>query len=109
MNMAARFLDLGFVLFQVQIQMRQGVILDPLGGVAQLVEFRQAVDGFGAAQRKAFAQAGQGLGQLAVGHGLAGVLLEPAGLGFHQAVSSSASPMAGWSVIPARTSATWRA
>ena len=81
MDGAAGFFDLGGVGFEVEIQVRQSVVLDVAGGVAQRFEFRHACDRRGTARDEAGAAAGEGFLQAGIAQGLVGVFLEGGGGG----------------------------
>ena len=103
MHRAPGLPHLGLEGFEVEIEMRQRVVLDLAALVAQRLELRQAGGRGGAVDDEAaFHLVERGLQRL-VGERFAGVLLEPGRRRFH---SACPSPIAGSSVMPASTSAT---
>ena len=75
-HLAAGGQQLRFAFLEVEIEIRQRVVLDVARGVAQLLELRQRGDRGGAAGDEAGAAACQRLLQPGIGDGAMGVLLE---------------------------------
>src|SRR5258706_136012 len=82
-------------------------VLDGLGGIAQILEFRQGGRRPGAASDERILHPCEGPLQIGVGHGDGCVFSKIAAVGGF-GHSSLPSPIAGLSVMPARTSATRR-
>ncbi len=90
------------------------MILDVARGIAQRVEFRQPVGGLAATRGKIHLDEFQRLLQVGVGERVFRVLLEArrGDVARHRKAFTAArrdSPIAGTSVMPASTSAMWRA
>ena len=92
-------------LFEIEIEMRERVVLDVARAVAQRVELGELGDDRAAAVHDAGLDAVQRALQLRIGERFPGVLLERRR---GQMRDAHRSPIAG-SVMPASTSATWRA
>lgn len=76
MDFAAGLQDVGFPLLQVEVEIRQRVVLDVAGGVAELLELGKCRDRGGAARDEARAAAGERLLEARVLEGAVGILLE---------------------------------
>ena len=76
MDVTARFPDLLLVALQIEIQMRESVILDVTRGIAHRLEFRQAIGCGAALLDEALLDVSQGALQLRVGKRLLGICLE---------------------------------
>ncbi len=110
MHVAARLDDLALVGFEIEIEMGERVVLDRAGAVAQRVEFRQPRRGVGAPADEVPRVRQRALQALVVERVVDIVLEARRGGGdAHFACASAGSPIAGSSVMPASTSATWRA
>ena len=81
MDLAAGREDLPLVLFEIEIQMGQRVVLDVAGGVPQLLELRQSRHRRGATRDEAGTAAGERLLQAAIAQSAMGVFLERVGGG----------------------------
>ncbi len=109
-DLAAARADLGLVGLEVKVEMRERVVLDRAGAVAQRLELGQSCGRRGAPGDEIARKRHRAL-QARVRQRLVRVLLE---LGrsrdhAHGPRSGLPSPIAGPSAIPARISATWRA
>src|SRR5690348_11643938 len=133
-HVAARRRDLGFVGFEVEVEMRERVVLDVARGIAQRIELGEPVDHVAPALDQVHLDELERVLQLRIGERRVSVLLEArrgrdvghdaapgaggglvgvAGRGAGSAggdagSAGGAAPIAGASVIPASTSATWR-
>ena len=110
MHVAAAFATLPLIGFEVEVEMGERVVLDVAGAVAQGLELRQPLGGFGAPDGEVARMDERAL-QTRVGQRVVGVLLElrRGRDRAHRSRPFWASPIAGPSAMPARTSATWRA
>ena len=107
MHLAARSDDVALVELEVEIEVLEGVILDRPAGFAQRLEFGQPLDSQATAQRKPGSRQTQRALQILVGQAGPGFGLKIAAGREHRRYRGA--PIAGTlSVMPARTSATWR-
>src|SRR5271168_4607671 len=107
MHLAAGSLDPGLVQLEVEVEVLESVILDRSTGFAQRLELRQPIDGQAPPQRKSGSRQTQRALQILVGQSGLGCGLEIAAGREHPRYRGA--PIGGTlSVMPARTSATWR-
>src|ERR1700728_2560328 len=109
MHVAAELGHLAFVGLEIKVEVGERMILDVASAVAQQIELRQPRDRFGA-PRHEIARVIQCALQPRVAERLVDVFLEMRRRDgrAHALTSWAACPIAGRSVIPASTSATWR-
>src|SRR5579872_5418741 len=111
MHLAAELANLGLIGFKVQIDMRERMIFDVARAVAERFEFGQPLRRLGAPLDEIGADMGKRFLQRRVAQGFVRIVLEM-GRGRmrgHFGASVFAAPIAGSSIMPARTSAIWRA
>src|SRR5271165_2972491 len=107
MHLAARSRDLPFVQLKVEVEVLESMIFDRPAGFAQRLEFRQPLDSEAPPQRKPGSRKTQRALQIIVGQTGPGRGLEIAAGREHRCYRGA--PIGGtFSVMPARTSATWR-
>ena len=109
-DFAAAVANLALVGLEIKVEMRERVVLDGAGAVAQRVELRQPSRTRRAARDEIARMAERAL-EARVGQRVVYVVLEfrrGRDVG-HRRGSFWLSPIAGPSAMPARTSATWRA
>jgi hypothetical protein len=105
-NVAAQRRHLALELFEVEVEVGQGVVLDVAGAIAQRLELGQALGRLTTAFGEADLQLGKRVLQIGVGECCVDIVLEVMGGGFHQRLPGSGSPIDAWSPMPASTSAT---